>query len=578
MDKGGAGGGRGRGGEGLSIDCDPTKFFIISKPTAIDSYVKSNHSTTWNKRDIMVDFRDGDQFSPAKSGGKRVVNEMDFFSDKSFSKESSSVEVKKESAHDGVAQGSEILDTGLNLLTRNNSSDKSTVDDGASSNIEEKLTMSKLQVLKAELNRMRTENQRLRGMLNQVNNNYNALQMNLVTLMQRPQNLKAKTTEEHTMIDATLGEKNHMVPRQFMDMGRAAAMAQKDEPSQSSSESKYRECSKSPKNIVESGSMEYKTQKENTGNEIIPFDPNRSDSRGSGRTEREDSPDQTFQGWVPNKVPKFNTSRDDDHQATEPMSMMRRARVSVRARSEASMISDGCQWRKYGQKMAKGNPCPRAYYRCTMAAGCPVRKQVQRCAEDRTILITTYEGHHNHPLPPAAMTMASTTSAAASMLLSGSMPSADGQMNNSNFQARTILPCSPTLATISASAPFPTITLDLTHTPNPSQLHRPPQTQFHVPFQNLNPQNNVASVPQVLGQVLHNQSKFSGLHCSQELEPLQLAAAAITADPNFTAALMAAITSIIGNVQPSNSGGKNNSSTRNSTDNNMGHSSFVGNG
>ncbi|KAF8006091.1 hypothetical protein BT93_K0403 [Corymbia citriodora subsp. variegata] len=66
--------------------------------------------------------------------------------------------------------------------------------------------------------------------------------------------------------------------------------------------------------------------------------------------------------------------------------------------TDSEILGDGFRWRKYGQKVVKGNPYPRSYYRCT-SLKCSVRKYVERAMDDPKSFITTYEGKHNHEMP-----------------------------------------------------------------------------------------------------------------------------------------------------------------------------------
>ncbi|KAF8698828.1 hypothetical protein HU200_035087 [Digitaria exilis] len=75
-------------------------------------------------------------------------------------------------------------------------------------------------------------------------------------------------------------------------------------------------------------------------------------------------------------------------------------RIIVQTNSEVDLLDDGYRWRKYGQKVVKGNPHPRSYYKCTYQ-GCDVKKHIERSSQDPKAVITTYEGKHNHDVPAA---------------------------------------------------------------------------------------------------------------------------------------------------------------------------------
>ncbi|CAA0815371.1 Probable WRKY transcription factor 20 [Striga hermonthica] len=122
--------------------------------------------------------------------------------------------------------------------------------------------------------------------------------------------------------------------------------------------------------------------------------------------EENDCSDSQFQGLNDNCeaddpfLKRRYVKMEDSLDVTPVVKPIREPRVVVQTVSEVDILDDGYRWRKYGQKVVRGNPNPRSYYKCTHS-GCPVRKHVERASHDPKAVITTYEGKHNHDVPTA---------------------------------------------------------------------------------------------------------------------------------------------------------------------------------
>ncbi|KAF9672575.1 hypothetical protein SADUNF_Sadunf11G0056400 [Salix dunnii] len=112
--------------------------------------------------------------------------------------------------------------------------------------------------------------------------------------------------------------------------------------------------------------------------------------------------DDTGEGAEDDEDPFLKRRRLDagGFDVTPVIKPIREPRVVVQTLSEIDILDDGYRWRKYGQKLVRGNPNPRSYYKCTNAR-CSVRKHVERASHDPKAVITTYEGKHDHEVPAA---------------------------------------------------------------------------------------------------------------------------------------------------------------------------------
>ncbi|KAG6404746.1 hypothetical protein SASPL_132322 [Salvia splendens] len=79
---------------------------------------------------------------------------------------------------------------------------------------------------------------------------------------------------------------------------------------------------------------------------------------------------------------------------------------STPSKAQHKGLDDGYNWRKYGQKLVKGNKFVRSYYKCTYL-NCQAKKQVEK-SHDGCTLDINYLGNHHHQKPQQSLQLTTT--------------------------------------------------------------------------------------------------------------------------------------------------------------------------
>ncbi|GAY61900.1 hypothetical protein CUMW_213570 [Citrus unshiu] len=403
-----------------------------------------------------------------------------------------------------------------------------------------------LESAKAEMGEVREENERLKKMLEQIEKDYKSLQLRFFDILQKADPAKKSTNStQYCSHDGQIMESELV----SLCLGRSSSPGEAKKEERTS-------------NNASKSSRKNGDDEELKASLNLALDPKIQPSLELGvsnlspeNSSEETKEEEAGEAWPPSKVLKTMRGNGDDE--VSPHSNVKRARVSVRARCDAPTV--------------------------------------QRCAEDMSILITTYEGTHSHPLPVSATAMASTTSAAASMLLSGSSTSQPGLSstaptttaatapNGLNFNIYDTSRTKPFYSSNSTSALFPTITLDLTN-PSSSFSHfnrfsssfasnpRFPSTNLNFScssestllptlwgngFQAYGPYNQTPNGSLLnLGKNSQEQFYQSFMDKNQNQQAAAASASqqaltetltkAMTSDPNFRSVIAAAISTMVG--------------------------------